>query len=443
MTERDYAVEVVRTLAAAGHEALWAGGCVRDELLGLPPKDYDVATSARPEEVRSLFRRTVAVGASFGVVEVVGPRLHDRHVVVQVATFRTEGPYSDGRRPDHVAFASAREDALRRDFTINGMFYDPLQGRLYDFVGGRDDLHARILRSIGDPYERFREDKLRLLRAVRLATRFELTLEEKTRRALADRARGIGVVSAERIAAELRELLVHPRRARGLELLFDLGLLEPLLPEVVPMRGVPQGPPQAPTGDLWDHVLAVLDFLGPHPSFPLALAALLHDVGKPRTIGRTPERYTFHGHEHVGARLTSDIALRLKLSNAERERAMWLVEKHQVLADARRLRTSKLKPLLGHAGIHELLALHRADALASGRSLEHVEYCEFLLREWTEEDLHPPPLLTGHDLTRHGLEPGPRFKILLDRVREAQLDGLIRTKKEALALVDDWKDAVE
>jgi poly(A) polymerase len=436
MTEREFAIAVVRRLHEAGYQALWAGGCVRDELLGLVPKDYDVATDARPEEVRRLFRRTVAVGMSFGVVEVLGPRGPDAGLKVQVVTFRADGEYRDGRHPEEVVFASAREDALRRDFTINGMFFDPLEGRLLDFVGGQEDLKNKVLRAIGDPAARFAEDKLRLLRAVRFATRFDLSLDPATEAALKAMAGQIPVVSAERIAEELRRLLVYPLRARGVNLLYETGLAAAILPELLPMKGLPQGPPDAPSGDLWDHVLRVLDLLGPEPSFPLAFAALLHDVGKPRTVGRTPDRYTFYYHEHVGCRLASEICLRLKLANIERERVEWLVEKHQVLSDARHMRTSKLKMLLVHPGIRELLALHRADALASGRGTEHVDYCEFLLREWSKAELNPPPLLTGHDLTRHGLEPGPLFKHLLDAVREAQLEGTITTPKQALELVD-------
>ena len=449
-SEREFAVWVVRRLKEAGYQALWAGGCVRDEVLGLVPKDYDVATDARPEEVRRLFRRTIAVGASFGVVEVLGPRTPAGPRKVQVATFRSDVTYSDGRRPDAVVFSSAREDALRRDFTINGMFFDPLAGRLLDYVGGQEDLRARVLRAIGDPRSRFTEDKLRMLRAIRFATRFELTLDPATAEAVREMAPQVRVVSAERIADELRKLLVDPHRARGLRLFMDLGLAAAVLPELVPMRGLPQGlprpdapalpPPGRPSdgpseGDLWDHVLRVLDLLGPGVSFPLAFAALLHDVGKPRTVGRTPERYTFYCHEHVGRRLAGDIAGRLKLSNAERERVEWLVEKHQVLCDAPRMRPSKLKAVLSHPGIRELLALHRADALASNRGTAHVDHCEQLLREWSARDLNPEPLITGEDLKALGLEPGPIFKRLLDAVREAQLDGTIATREEALDVV--------
>src|SRR5262249_13340027 len=245
----------------------------------------------------------------------------------------------------------------------------------------------------------------------------------------------ITVVSAERVAEELRKLLVDPHRARGVNLLFETGLVRAILPELVPMKGLPQGLPGAPNGDLWDHVVRVLELLPSVPSFPLAFAALLHDVGKPRTVGRTPDKYTFYYHEHVGCRLASDICQRLKLSNAERERVEWLVEKHQFLADARKMRLSKLKTILAHPGIRELLALHRADALASGKSFDHVDYCEQLLREWTPADLDPRPLLTGEDLKAMGLEPGPLFKQLLDAVREAQLEGTITTRDEALAFV--------
>jgi poly(A) polymerase len=436
-SERDYAHRVVERLREAGYQALWAGGCVRDELLGLTPTDYDVATDARPEDVCRLFRRTVTVGMSFGVVEVLGPRTRHGQLKVQVATFRADAEYVDGRHPESVRYSTcAREDAIRRDFTINGMFFDPVENRLLDFVGGQADLQARILRAIGDPVQRFTEDKLRMLRAVRFATRFELALDPATEAAVKAMAPQIKVVSAERIAEELRRLLVCPQRSSGVTLMDQTGLVAAIMPELLEMKGLPQGPPQAPTGDLWDHVLRVLDLLGPAPSFPLAFAALLHDVGKRRTVGRTPERYTFYTHEEVSRRLASEICVRLKLSNAERERIEWLVKKHQYLCDARQLRTSKLKTVLAHPGVRELLALHRADALASGQADDHIVYCEQLLRDWSPAELNPPPLLTGYDLIEHGLTQSPLFKKLLDAVREAQLDGAVKTKTQALELVD-------
>jgi poly(A) polymerase len=433
MTPREFAIHVVRMLRQAGHEALWAGGCVRDEQLGLVPKDYDVATSARPEQVQALFSRTIAVGASFGVIEV----LERGKLNIQVATFRTDGVYLDGRRPERVVYCSAEEDAKRRDFTINGMFFDPIDNRLIDYVNGQVDLRAKLLRAIGDPVERFKEDRLRILRGVRLAARFELTIEPRTTEAMQHMASQLNDgVSAERIAEELRKILVDRHRARGMQLFMEMGLAAVVMPELVPMSGLPQGRPGEAGGDLWDHVLGVLDRLGDKPSFPLAMAALLHDVGKPRTVGRTPDRYTFYGHEHVGRRLADEIALRLKLSNEERERIAWLVEKHQILADAPRMRPAKLKVLLVHKGIDELLALHRADALASGRSVDHVEFAEQKRREWAEKgELDPAPLITGQDLIEMGIEQGPIYKKLLDKVREAQLDGLITTREQAIEYV--------
>jgi poly(A) polymerase len=396
MTEREFATDVVRTLRAAGHQALWAGGCVRDQLLGRDPHDYDVATDATPEQVTKLFRRTVAVGVSFGVVEVLGPK----PLKVQVATFRSDGTYSDGRHPDAVVFSTPEEDARRRDFTINGMFFDPLAGQVIDYVGGQEDLSAGVLRAIGDPAQRFAEDKLRLLRAVRFATRFHLTLDPVTAHAVRAMAVEITVVSAERIADELRKLLTDPRRADGMRLLKEVNLLDPLLPEL--------------EGDRWAHAVRVLELLPADASFPLALAALLHGIGKPGAVM---------------------VCERLKLSNAESERVEWLVGMHAYLCDAPRMKASKLKPVLAHPGIHELLALHRADAAARGRSVEHVEFCERKLAEWTPEELTPPPVLTGDDLRAMGLPPGPLYKRLLDAVREAQLDGAMTAKEGAIELV--------
>jgi poly(A) polymerase len=431
MTEREFATDVVRKLRAAGHQALWAGGCVRDRLLGIEPHDYDVATDATPDQVQKLFKRTVAVGESFGVVEVLGPRPFK----VQVATFRSDVSYSDGRHPDAVVFSTPEEDARRRDFTVNGMFFDPLEDRVIDYVGGRDDLRAGVLRAIGDPAQRFAEDKLRLLRAVRFATRFKLTLDPATAHAIRAMAGEITVVSAERIAEELRKLLTDPRRADGMRLLKDVNLLDPLLPELEATVDFPQGPPAAPVCDLWTHTLRVLELLPADASFPLALAALLHDVGKPGTMGRTPEKYTFYDHERRGRDMAGRVCQRLKLSNAERERVEWLVGMHIYLCDAPRMKASKLKPVLAHPGIRELLALHRADAAAWGRSVGHVEFCERKLAEWSAAELTPPPLLTGDDLLETGVPQGPIYKRLLDAVREAQLDGTVTTREQAVETV--------
>lgn len=427
---RRFAVEVVDRLHREGFQALWAGGCVRDLLLGQPPADYDVATDARPEQVMALFRRTVPVGVSFGVVRVRGPRGSGE---VEVATFRSDGAYVDGRHPESVTFATPEADASRRDFTINGMFFDPLTDSVIDHVGGRADLECGILRAIGNPAERFAEDKLRLLRAVRFAARFGLEIDPATRQAVAAMADQIRVVAAERIAQELRKMLVHPGRVRALNLAFDLGLVAAILPPLVALKGLPQNKPAQPGGDLWDHTMLVLEHLPAAPSFPLAFAALLHDVGKPATKGLKDGRVSFHNHEVVGRRIADELCRSLKLANAERDRICWLVESHQALGAAKALREAKLKRLLAQPGIAELLALHRADALASTGDASHVDYCEWYLQNQPQGPINPPPLVSGHDLQKRlGLQPGPHFKVLLERVREAQLERVVNSKAEAL-----------
>jgi poly(A) polymerase len=316
------------------------------------------------------------------------------------------------------------------------MFMDPISGEILDFVGGRADLEKRILRAIGDPEARFAEDKLRLLRAVRFAARFDLAIDPATWAAIRRMAESARVVAAERIAQELRRMLVHPSRSLAMELAMEAGLLQVLLPPVARMKGLFQGKPVQPDGDLWDHTRLVLELLPPEPSFPLALAALLHDVGKPDTKGLQNGKVTFYHHEQVGRSIAESIARDLKLANAERERLSWLVEFHQYLGEAMKLREAKLKRILAEPGIDELLALHRADALATTGDASHVDYCEAYLRDQPTGPINPPPLLTGHDLARHGLKPGPHFKELLDQVREAQLDRAIQNKKDALEWVD-------
>lgn len=430
---RLFALDVVARLRREGFRALWAGGCVRDLLLGLAPSDYDVATDARPEQVMRLFRRTIPVGASFGVVRVLGPRAAGE---VEVATFRSDGAYVDGRHPESVTFSTPEADASRRDFTINGMFFDPLADAVIDFVGGRRDLEDRVLRAIGDPAERFAEDKLRLLRAVRFAARFGLRVDPATRAAVEAMAPQIRVVAAERVAQELRKMLVHPGRAVAMGLALEVGLVEAVLPPLLAMRGLPQDKPVLPGGDLWDHTMLVLERLPPEPSFPLAFAALLHDVGKPATQGLKDGRMSFHNHEAVGRRIADELCRSLKLSNFERDRVCWLVESHQALGEAKALRESRLKRLLAAPGIEELLALHRADALASTGDAGHVDYCEWYLRNQPQGPIDPPPLVTGHDLQKRlGLTPGPHFKALLDLAREAQLDRVVHSKAEALEWV--------
>ncbi len=432
---RDFALEIVRRLRRAGYQSLWAGGCVRDLILGEQPADYDVATDATPEQVMAVLPfPAVTVGVAFGVVRVRKPR--QANVEVEVATFRSDGAYVDGRRPESVVFGSPELDAARRDFTINGMFLDPLSGDLIDYVGGRADLTNHVLRAIGDPVARFREDKLRMLRAVRLAPRFHLEIEPATRAALESMTADVKAVSPERIAQELRRILVHRTRAQAMNLALETGLLAVILPPLVMMKGLFQGKPMQPEGDLWDHTMLVLELLPPNPTFALAFAALLHDAGKPSTKAFHQGRYSFHYHEQTGARIAERLARALRLSNAERDRIRWLVANHQYLGEAKKLRESKLKRMLAEPGIEELLALHRADALASTGNTEHVKYCEYYLEEQPSGPINPPPLITGHDLVRHGLDPGPQFASLLEQVREAQLEGQIQSKRAALEWVD-------
>lgn len=431
--QREFALYIVRTLRAAGHVAYWAGGCVRDQLLGRPPKDYDVATSAPPEEIRELFgrRRTLAIGAAFGVICVIGPQEAGQ---VEVTTFRSDATYSDGRHPDSVTFSSPEEDAQRRDFTINGLFYDPLSQEVIDFVDGREDLAHGLVRAIGRPLERFQEDKLRMLRAVRFTATFDFQLEAQTKAAIRQMAGQIEVVSAERIAQEMRLMLPHASRTVSLELLFDSGLLAAILPEAVAMRGIPQGKKMQPEGDLWEHAMLVMQKLR-SPSFTLALGALLHDIGKPATMCRRDGKLTFYDHELVGEDIALRVCRRWKLSNKESERVCWLVRYHMYLGHARQMRWAKLQRMLTTEGIDELLDLHEADALASDGDTSQVDYCRELLRQPPEE-LNPAQLLSGHDLIRHGVPQGKHYKELLDQVRDAQLEKTIRSKRDALALVD-------
>jgi poly(A) polymerase len=441
MTSREFALQIVQRLQQAGYIAYWAGGCVRDQLLGLDPKDYDVATNAQPYEIAALFPRRNEIGVAFGVVQVIGPRGPDgQWLTVEVATFRSDLGYSDGRRPDAVAFSSPREDALRRDFTINGMFYDPIRGELIDYVGGQADLQARLLRAIGQPNQRFAEDKLRLLRAVRLAARYQLTIEPQTASAARNMAEQIGVVAPERIAEELRKMLSHKSRGRAVRLLRELGLIPPILPELVPTFDQPHRLslatiPAHSAETLWDHTVRVVESLPEEASFPLALAALLHDIGVVAPTA-TISQEASADPPAVAAELAAGIAWRLRLSNAEKDRLVWLIRHQAALFEAPQQKPHHWRPLLAEPAAGELIALHRAEALACGGfRLEAVEMCAHWLREWPPEKLNPPPLLRGSDLLALGIPAGPQIKWLLELVRQAQWDDQIQTKEQALAWV--------
>lgn len=430
MSARDKAVSIISRLREKGYQGYLAGGCVRDHLLGKPPQDYDIATDARPETVQEIFPRTLAVGTQFGVILVIidGEPF-------EVATFRHDGPYLDGRRPSHVRFASLQEDILRRDFTINGMMYDPVADRVIDLVGGRDDLSRRVVRAIGDPQARFREDRLRMVRAVRFAAGLGFAIEEETLRAIADQAAGITQISWERIGEEVTRILTEGGAKKGFELLDATGLLRAIFPEIEAMKGVEQTPDFHPEGDVFTHTLLMLGHLTPYPSESLAYGCLLHDIGKPVCVKREAGRVTFYGHSEKGAEIAVEILKRLKRSRAVWERAAYLVKSHLRHTQAPKMRLSTLKRFLGEEGIEELLELVRIDALSANGDLQYYDFCRRKMAELKAEQIHPEPLLRGRELIEMGFTPGPLFQKILHQVEEAQLEGELRTKEQAMAWV--------
>jgi poly(A) polymerase len=431
-TPRAIATDIVRRLRDAGHETYLAGGCVRDQLLGREPVDFDVATSAPPEAVQALFPRTVPVGAQFGVVLVV-----ERGIPFEVATFRSDDAYVDGRRPTRVHFGSPREDALRRDFTVNALFLDPLTETVVDFVAGRADLAAGIIRAIGDASARIAEDRLRMLRAVRLAARLGFEIEPATRAAIVSAAATLPDIAAERIGDEVVKILTEGAAQRGFELLADTGLLAVVLPEVERMRGVAQPADYHPEGDVFTHTLLLLVQLPAGAPETLALGALLHDVAKPVCVGENHGRITFYGHPAVGAEMAIAICQRLRRSRATWERVEYLVRSHLRLVQAPEMRLATLKRMLREEGFDELLALARMDALASNRDLTYVEFCIRRREELAAEEIRPARLLGGDDLIALGYPPGPRFGEILRALEEAQLEGQVNTRADAERFVAD------
>jgi poly(A) polymerase len=409
ISQREFAEQVVQQLTDAGYTALWAGGCVRDLLIGREPKDYDVATSARPEQVREVFgkRRTLSVGESFGVIVVLGPKSAGQ---VEVATFRTDGCYVDGRRPETVVFSSPQEDAQRRDFTINGMFYDPLRKQILDYVGGEKDLTAGVLRAIGDPHARMEEDKLRMLRAVRFAATFDFELDASTADAVRSMAEQISVVSAERIAQELRRMLVDQHRYRAIELCCDVGLLLQIFPEMEPVVSEPER---------WQRLLNTLRLMV-EPDFALAFAVLLNAVDDAKGMDI--------------AEVSEVVGRRLKLSNQEIADTGWLLKHRRSLDNASTLPLSRLKRVLAQKLAPDLIALIRVRALAMNEHPDDAIFCDDYLRTTDRNILDPSPLISGDDLIKAGFQPGPQFKELIDRIRDAQLDLQIKTPTEALEM---------
>ncbi|MGH9430915.1 MAG: CCA tRNA nucleotidyltransferase [Terriglobia bacterium] len=429
--KRKDALAVLGRLRDAGFEGYFVGGCVRDQLMGRLPQDYDIATNAHPGQVLELFPGALPVGAKFGVV-LVSKESGD----VEVATYRSDGRYDDGRHPVEVRFAStAEEDVRRRDFTINGLLFDPIEERVLDHVGGEADLRARRVRTIGDPGQRFSEDYLRMLRAVRFAARFNFTIHPPALAAIRELAPRLREVSAERTRDEILKILTEGSPRRGFELLDECGLLAEVLPEVKALQGVEQPPQFHPEGDVWIHTLMMLDGLR-QPSETLALGVLLHDVGKPPTFSFR-DRIRFDGHPEVGAKMAKEISGRLRLSSKQTERVVELVRHHLRFKDFPKMRRSTQLRFLRMEGFDEHLELHRLDCLSSHRDLTHYELARRMLQEIPAEEIRPRPLVDGDDLIAAGHKPGPRFKEILQAVEDAQLDGIISSREDALRLVEE------
>jgi poly(A) polymerase len=444
---KDFAISIVRTLRDRGHQAYLVGGCVRDLVLGREPADYDVTTDATPDEVMGIFPETYAVGAQFGVVLVPAPGEaagcvstegtdHPKTNAVEVATFRSDVGYSDGRHPDQVRYSKdPREDVERRDFTINGLLFDPIKDEVLDFVGGRADLEAGIIRTIGDAERRFAEDKLRMLRAVRFAARFEYQIEPKTSAAIPKMAARIHQVSRERVRDELTRMLTEGHARRAFLLLDESGLLNEILREITAMKGVEQPPQFHPEGDVFVHTLLLLDKL-PHPC-PLTLAwgALLHDVGKPPTFRVAPDRIRFDGHVEVGVKMAQEILHRLRFSNDDTEQILALVANHMRFADVQKMKESTFKRFVRLPDFAEHMELHRIDCQASHGDLTCYQFTRETMSSIPPEAIRPKPLVTGDDLIAAGYMPGPRFKEILDAVEDGQLEGRLATRTDALTWV--------
>jgi poly(A) polymerase len=442
---KDFATSIVRTLRQRGFQAYLVGGCVRDLLLGREPKDYDVATDATPQQVMQVFPETYAVGAQFGVVLIPTPdgvtaesesEVPEKSCAIEVATFRSDIGYSDGRHPDEVRFSkSPQEDVARRDFTINGMLLDPVTGDVLDFVGGRQDLKAGIIRTIGAPEHRFAEDKLRMLRAVRFAARFEYHIEPATFAAIQKGAEQVRVVSRERVRDEVTRMLTEGHARRAFHMLDESGLLVHVLPEISKMKGVEQPPEFHPEGDVFVHTLLLLDYL-PHPCpATLAWGALLHDVGKPATFRVAPDRIRFDDHVDVGVKIALEICRRMRFSNDDTEQILALVDNHMRFADAMRMKESTFKKFVRMPNFDEHLALHRADCLASHGNLSTYEFIRQKRAEIPPDKMRPSPLVTGDDLIAAGHVPGPKFREILSAVEDAQLEGRLPTRDAALEFV--------
>ena len=422
---------VARRLGAAGHIAYFAGGCVRDIVRGVQPKDFDIATDARPEEVQNLFPRTYAVGAHFGVIVV----LEDGRQF-EIATFRSDEAYIDGRHPTTVRFSSPEEDAKRRDFTINGMFFDPVREEVIDFVGGRIDLEAKLVRAIGDPAQRFGEDRLRMLRAVRFATALDYKIDNQTWEALVRTAPTIREIAAERIRDELVRIFVSPNRLRGWDLLDSSGLMRVILPEIETLKGCAQPKQFHPEGDVFKHTRLMIQQLPERVSIPLVFAVIFHDVAKPVTaaVDHTG-RIRFNEHDRIGAQMTEEILRRLRFSGVEIDAVVEMVRQHMVFKDTPKMRVAKLKRFMARPTFADELELHRVDCESSHRILDNYQFLLHKGEEFANEPIIPPPLVRGDDLIALGFKPGPKFGEILEAIETRQLEGVVHTREEALEWV--------
>lgn len=428
------AQKIAQTLQQAGHTCYFTGGCVRDSLLNTPPNDYDIATSATPKQVRKLFPKSDSIGAHFGVILV---RVHG--LAFEVATFRTDGTYTDKRRPNSVTFSSPQEDASRRDFTVNGLFQEPLTGEIIDFVNGSADIDQKIIRAIGNPVDRFQEDALRLMRAIRFATKLDFEIEPATWEAICENAHLLGHIAAERIQAELNQILLHKDRARGLDLMVQSGLIRHCIPEVLDLQGCEQPPQFHPEGDVYVHTKIMLNMLSGEPSLELCLAVLLHDIGKPSTYSYNPEedRIRFSGHDQVGAEMAEVILKRLKYSNKTIEEVCAMVKNHMNFMNVRFMKTSKVKRFMARPTYQQEMELHRVDCGSSNGITENYDFLRAKEQEFAAEPLIPPPLISGKDLISLGYPPGPDFKPIIEAIQNEQLEGKLSTKEQAIAWLSE------
>ena len=426
--QKKIAIQIIKSLHQAGFVAYFAGGCVRDLVMKVRPKDYDIATTATPDQIEKLFLKCVPVGKQFGVMIVVMQTKH-----FEVTTFRREGPYRDGRHPDQVAFTTPQEDAKRRDFTVNGLFYDPLKRSMIDYVEGRKDIRRKLIRTIGDPHARFYEDHLRLFRAIRFAANLGFKIEPKTWKAIKELRKEIHSVSQERIRDELVKMFTRPNAGRGLELLSESGLLKEILPEVEAMKGVEQPPEFHPEGDVFIHTKMLLDQLK-NPSVTLAFGALLHDVGKPPTFSDEGDRIHFYNHPNVGAQIARHMLTRLRFSNQEIEDIVSCVDNHMKFANVKEMRIGKLKQFVARENFSVELEMHKIDCLASHGKLELYRFLKRKLKEFEREGLKPKRLIDGNDLISIGIEPGPIMKEILEEAYALQLEGKLSSRDAVL----DW-----